>query len=237
MKKAKIFKLEEIDSTNLFCKRCNAEEFDCDVIVTANRQLNGMGTKGRSFSSEEGGLYVSLLRKYEEFDFANTFSIMINACVAVCETLKKIGLEPRIKWANDVLVGDKKICGTLIENRLSQNNVCTSVVGIGINVNNPLPDELKDIATSVGEIKGKKYSVKRVRNILLKKLRKNYTVADYKRFVDWFGQEVDLICGGEVVSATAVDVDNDGSLVCNMDGVLKKINSAEMSLRLKCNTI
>ena len=235
--KAKIIELEEIDSTNLFCKRCNAEEFDCDLIVTATRQLQGMGTKGRSFSSEEGGLYISVMRKYENFDFADTFLIMINASVAVCETLKKIGLDPKIKWPNDVLVGGKKICGTLIENRLTSNNVCISVVGMGINVNNVLPEELKDTATSVSVQKGKRFSVKRVRNILIKKLQKNYTVADYKRFVDWFGREVDLTCGDSVITAVAVDVDNDGSLICKIDGELKKINSAEMSLRLKCNSI
>ncbi len=235
--KAKIIELEEIDSTNLFCKRCNADEFDCDLIVTAERQTQGRGTKGRSFSSEEGGLYISLMRKMENFDFSQTFSIMINACVAVCETLEKIGLEPRIKWANDVLVGGKKICGTLIENRLLSNNVCTSVVGMGINVNNPLPDDLRETATSVSEQKGKAFSVKKLRNILIRNLQKNYTVADYKRYVDWFGREVDLTCGDNVITATALDVDNDGSLVCEIDGEVKKINSAEMSLRLKCNTI
>jgi len=235
--KAKIIELEEIDSTNLFCKRCNAEEFDSDLIVIAKRQLQGMGTKGRSFSSEEGGLYVSVMRKYENFDFANTFTIMINACVAVCETLKKIGLDPKIKWANDVLVGGKKICGTLIENRLTSDGVCISVVGIGINVNNTLPEELKDIATSVSAEKGKSFPVKRLRNILIKNLSKNYTVADYKAFVDWFGSEVDLTCGDDVISAVAVDVENDGSLLCKINGELKKINSAEMSLRLKCNSI
>ena len=235
--KAKIIELEEIDSTNLFCKRCNFDEFGCDLIVTAERQTAGRGTKNRSFSSEEGGLYISVMRRMEGFDFKNTFSIMINSCVAVCETLKEIGLEPRIKWANDVLVGGKKICGTLIENRLLSGGVCISIVGMGINVNNPLPIELKDIATSVREQKKRKCSVKKIRNILIKKLQNDYTVADYKRYVDWFNREVDLTCGDKVISAIAVDVDNDGSLVCNIGGELKKINSAEMSLRLKCNTI
>lgn len=235
--KATIIKLDEIDSTNSFCKRCNAEEFENDLIVTAVRQSAGRGTKGRSFSSEEGGLYISLMRRLENFDFTNTFTIMIDSCVAVCETLKALGLEPNIKWANDVLVGGKKICGTLIENRLATKNVCTSIVGIGININNPLPDELKDTATSISLEKGKRVSVARVRRLLIKKLRKHYTVADYKSYVGWFGKQIDLICGDEVISAVAVDVDIDGSLVCNVGGQLKKINSAEMSLRLKCNTI
>ena len=231
--KAKIIELDEIDSTNLFCKRYDIDRLDCDLIVAAKRQSGGRGTKGRNYVSEEGGLYLSIMRKLKDFDFANTFTIMVNACVAVCKTLQETGLNPTIKWANDVLVGGKKISGTLIENTLLSGGVCVSIVGIGINVNNSLPKELENIATSVKEQTGKEHSVKRMRDILIKNLQKGYTVEDYKRSVDWFGQEVELITGDERVSAVATDVDNDGSLVCNIGGALRKINSAEMSLRLK----
>lgn len=231
----KIIELDEIDSTNDFCKRINSEE---NVIVTANRQLKGRGTKGRSFVSDEGGLYVSVMRHYENFNYANTFSLMINACVAVCNTVKSFGLQPTVKWANDVLVGGKKICGTLIENRLGANNVCTSIVGIGLNVNNVLSDELKEIATTMSEQKhNKPIPLKKVRDKLLKFLQEEYTVADYKKFVDWLGQEVYLDSDGERVSATALDIAEDGCLVCRIDRKIKKISSAEMSLRLKCNSI
>ncbi|MDE5765637.1 MAG: biotin--[acetyl-CoA-carboxylase] ligase, partial [Clostridia bacterium] len=111
MKKIKIIELEEIDSTNEFCKRFNFEE---DVIVVAEKQVKGKGTNGREFVSDEGGLYVSLMRRLPNFDFKNTFSIMINACVAVCKTVESFGLKPTVKWANDVLVDGRKICGTLI---------------------------------------------------------------------------------------------------------------------------
>lgn len=230
----KIIELSEIDSTNEYCKRFI---FDEDVIVVAERQLKGKGTNGRSFSSDEGGLYVSIMKRYENFDFSNTFSIMINACVAVCRTIEAYGVKPNVKWANDVLVGGKKICGTLIENRLGADNVCTSIVGIGLNVNNVLPDELKDIATTLREVKGKKLNLRAVRGKLIKNLAKTYTVADYKKYVDWFGQEVELISGGKETPAVALDVDADGSLVCDVQGKIKKISSAEMRLRLKCKSI
>lgn len=230
----KIIELSEIDSTNEYCKRFI---FDEDVIVVAERQLKGKGTNGRSFSSEEGGLYVSVMKRYENFDFSNTFSIMINACVAVCRTIEAYGVKPNVKWANDVLVGGKKICGTLIENRLGADNVCTSIVGIGLNVNNVLPDELKDIATTLREVKGKKLNLRAVRGKLIKNLAKTYTVDDYKKYVDWFGQEVELVSGGKQTPAVALDVDADGNLVCDIQGKIKKISSAEMRLRLKCKSI
>ncbi|MDE6373886.1 MAG: biotin--[acetyl-CoA-carboxylase] ligase [Clostridia bacterium] len=234
MKKMKIIELVEIDSTNEFCKRMNFEE---DVVVVAERQVKGKGTNGRSFSSGEGGLYVSVMKRYEDFDFSQTFSIMINACVAVCKTVEKFGLKPTVKWANDVLIGGKKICGTLIENRLGADGVCISIVGMGLNVNNVLPAELSEIATTMSAEKGKALSVKRVRANLIKNLSREYTVDDYKQYIDWFGREVWLDANGVQTSAVALDVDADGSLVCNVAGTIKKISSAEMSLRLKCKSI
>lgn len=230
----KIIELDEIDSTNDYCKRYAGGE---DLIVTAVRQLKGKGTNGRSFASDEGGLYLSTVKRYENFDFKNTFSIMVNACVAVCRTVESFGVKPTVKWANDVLVGGRKICGTLIENRLGSNNVCTSVVGIGLNVNNTLPEELKDIATTLSEQKGRTVPLKKVRSALIKNLGREYTVADYKKYVDWFGREVWLESNGERVEAVALDVDTDGCLVCMIKGQVRKISSAEMRLRFKCKSI
>ncbi len=228
-----IIELDEIESTNEFCKKLNLD----DAIVIAKKQSGGKGTKGRSFYSEEGGLYLSKAKKYESFDYSKTFSIMINSCVAVCRTVEHFGLKPKIKWANDVLVGGKKICGTLIENRLCSGGNCTSIVGIGLNVNNALSEEIKDIATSMSEQTGKKLNLKKVQNMLIKNLESDYTVEDYKAYIDWFGQEVTLESNGETFTAVAYDVDEAGNLVCGVNGQIKKISSAEMSLRLKCKSI
>ncbi|MGN1060813.1 MAG: biotin--[acetyl-CoA-carboxylase] ligase [Candidatus Coproplasma sp.] len=232
--KTQIIELDEIDSTNEFCKRFLGEG---DLIVTAKKQTKGRGTKGRTFVSDEGGVYVSVMKRYTDFDFVNTFSIMINACVAVCNTLKAFNLNPTVKWANDVLLNGKKVCGTLIENRLGADNVCVSIVGIGLNVNNVLPEELKEIATTMRVCRGRKLNVKSVRTQLIKNLQKQYTVEEYKSFVDWFGQEVYLDTNGQRFTATALDVDDRGNLICKIDGEIKKISSAEMSLRLKCNAV
>ena len=71
----KIIELDKIDSTNEFCKRNNVGSY----IVIAKTQTVGRGTKGRSFSSEEGGLYLSVLRKPHKLESVNAFSIMTNA--------------------------------------------------------------------------------------------------------------------------------------------------------------
>ncbi|MGN1103578.1 MAG: biotin--[acetyl-CoA-carboxylase] ligase [Candidatus Coproplasma sp.] len=228
--KIQIVELDEIDSTNEFCKRFPQEG---DLLVWAKRQTKGKGTKGRSFVSDEGGVYVSLMRRLKNFNFANTFSIMVSACVAVCKTLEAFDLHPTVKWANDVLLNGKKVCGTLIENRLGANGVCISIVGIGLNVNNILPDELKDIATTMSECRGRKLNVNAVRKQLIKNLQNDYTIEEYKTYIKWFGQEVYLDTNGERFTATAIDVDERGNLICDIGGETKTISSAEMSLRFK----
>ena len=225
----KIIELREIDSTNEYCKRHGGE----NLIVTAISQTSGKGTKGRGFVSDEGGLYVSVMRHYDNFLSCDAFKIMVNACVAVCRTVQKFGLKPVIRWANDVLVNGKKICGTLIENTFSGSYVNRSIVGMGINVNNKLPNELKNIATSLSSELNRTVEVKAVRNELIKNLQKNYTIEDYKNYIAWFGEEVTIKTERGELTALAVDVDYDGGLLCVIAGSVNKINSAEVSLRLK----
>mgnify|MGYP001144047889 CR=1 FL=1 len=225
----RIIELSECDSTNEYLKRLNGEE---DTIVTALRQTAGKGTKGRSFSSADGGLYLSVMRFYENFSAANAFEIMINSCVAVCKTVEGFGIKPVIRWANDVLVNGRKICGTLIENTFAGANIRRSIVGMGINVNNELPPELRQIAVSMREILGNRLSLQTVKKALIANLQKSFTINDYKKYIDWFGKEVVLRTDKESYTATALDVTADGRLVVSRDGKIIEISSAEVSLRL-----
>lgn len=225
----RIIELAECDSTNEYLKRLNGEE---DTIVTALRQTAGKGTKGRSFSSADGGLYLSVMRFYESFPAANAFEIMINSCVAVCKTVEGFGIKPVIRWANDVLVNGRKICGTLIENTFAGANIRRSIVGMGINVNNELPSELRQIAVSMREILGKRLSLQTVKKAHIANLQKSFTIDDYKNYIDWFGKEVALHTDTESYTATALDVTADGRLVVSRDGKIIEISSAEVSLRL-----
>lgn len=225
----KIIELDETDSTNEYSKRNYTGR---SFVVTAARQTGGRGTKGRSFSSELGGLYMSVVRNPYKMEATDAFLIMINACTAVCRTVEHYGLKPVIRWANDVLVNGKKICGTLIENTFSGSFVSRSIVGIGLNVNNKLPDELLQIATTLKEETSKEISVTEVRDILLENLNKKFTLSDYKGYIDWLGKRVTIKTADGEHAATAVDVDADGRLICVIGGSLKKISSAEVSLKL-----
>ncbi|MBD5584046.1 MAG: biotin--[acetyl-CoA-carboxylase] ligase [Clostridia bacterium] len=225
----KIIELKEVDSTNEYCKRQNFSE---DVAVIALRQTAGKGTKGRSFISEEGGLYVTTVRHYKNLPAENAFHIMINSCVAVCRTLEYFNITPVIRWANDVLVNGKKICGTLIENTFSNGYITRSIVGMGINVNNGISPKLKDIAVSMKEILGKSLDLEEVKSVFLQNLEKNYEISDYKRYINWFNRQIILKTDENERVATALDISENGRLLVDWCGNMLEISSAEVSLRL-----
>ena len=131
-----------------------------------------------------------------------------------------------------MLVGGRKICGTLIENTFSGSFISRSIVGMGINVNNELPAELYEIATTLRNESGARLTVEDVKRRLIKNLKRQYSISEYKSYINWLGGEVTLTTSAGEQRVTAVDVDADGSLMCIMGGSLKKVSSAEVSLRI-----
>ena len=219
---------EEIDSTNNYAKDRRKDKED--LIITAKRQTGGRGTKGRSFLSKEGGVYLTTLRFYENFSAKDAFKIMSGTAVAVCETLRFYGLQPVIKWANDVFVNGKKICGILIENTLSGSDISSSVVGVGLNVNTSFEGELENIATSMCLESGKHFAVEEVTERLIAELLKDRTMEEYRAYLGFMGQTVALILGDERVPATLLSVDDEGKLYAEIDGKTCVFSSAEVSI-------
>lgn len=227
----KCIRFEEIGSTNDYAKAQRGRRED--LIIVAKKQTGGRGTKGRSFLSEEGGVYVSTLRFYEDFPAKDAFKIMSGTAVAVCETLRFYGLSPVIKWANDVFVNGKKICGILIENTLSGNKIASSVVGVGLNVNNLLDKELDGIATTMSLESGKNFSVDEVTERLIAELMKERTIEEYRAYLGYMGEKVTLILENERVSATLLSVDDEGRLLADVNGEKRIFSSAEVSIWLR----
>lgn len=220
---------EKIDSTNEYAKaRRSAGE---DLIVVAKTQTGGRGTKGRSFSSNEGGLYYTKLTFYKALPATRAFLIMQTAAAAVCETLAFFGLQAKIKWPNDIFVGGKKICGILIENTFSGAFVSSSVVGIGLNIYNSLPEDLREIATTAFERTGKRLSLLEVERVLTENLCREETAEKYARYLGWIREEVILIVGEKRVRATVLGVDETGGLIARTADGEKRFSAGEISLR------
>ncbi len=226
----KRIRFETILSTNEYAKELRA--LGEDVVITADMQTGGRGTKGRSFSSDVGGVYVTKLTFYKDFPAREAFKIMAGAAVAVCETLEFYGLCPVIKWVNDIYVDDKKICGILIENVFSGNAVSSSIVGIGLNVSNVLPKELEGIATTMAQKMKNPPPVAEVRERLIEYLSQPKGVDEYLARIGYMGRQVTVVFGEERLPATLLSVDNEGGLWVEIDGEKRRFTAAEISLQL-----
>ena len=168
---------------------------------------------------------------YTDFPAKDAFTIMANTAVAVCETLAFYGVAPVIKWANDIHVNGKKICGILIENTFSGGNIVSSVVGVGLNVGNTLPAELAEIATTLQEATGKCFAVDEVRERLVAELCKPHAFSDYLRYIGYMGERAELIFADGTVEATLLCVDETGGLWVEIEGAKRRVSVGEVSLR------
>ena len=231
MKEYKREHFQEIESTNVYAKERRSQREN--VIISADVQTGGKGTKGRSFSSAKGGVYVSKLTFYDNFPATRAFEIMKSAATAVCETLVFFGLQPKIKWPNDVFVGGKKICGILIENSLSGGAVSSSIVGVGLNVNNALPQELDTIATTMQQQTGRDISVEEVRETLIHYLCADKIGERYEQYLGWMGEKADLTWGEQRFPVTLQSVDDEGGLWVEMQGEHRRFVAAEVSISVK----
>jgi len=146
----KLLHLEEADSTNrIALELCGAEHL---FTVVADRQSGGMGRLGRSFFSPDGGLYMSVV-----LDPAKVICgvpVCTAAALAVKDALEARGISGlAVKWVNDILMNGRKVCGILTKARSCGEGINAVVVGIGVNLREPLggfPDDIKDRAASVG---------------------------------------------------------------------------------------
>lgn len=204
----KITIFDTLPSTNDYCE---TREFGEDTAIIAREQTGGKGTKGRSFSSPRGGVYLSLVRYYP-CKAENSFSLMIASCMAVVKTLELYGVSAGVKWPNDVFLNGKKICGILIKNSFEGENVKKSITGIGVNVNNDIPKDLADIAINLKSVVGE-VDIDEFYKRLIENLYADYSVDEYRSRNIVLGKEITVIRNGESRKAVAEDIAPDGSLV------------------------
>ena len=170
---------------------------------------------------------------YDDFFAKDAFLVMARTAVAVCKTLEDFDLKPKIKWANDVFVSNKKICGILIENSFSGNKISSSLIGVGLNVNNDLPEELNEIATTMRLQKCEILDFQAVENKLLGYLNEKFSMDEYIKRIGYLGEEVTLITSEGELTATLLRVEKDGGLVVKtLDGE-RKVFAGELSIRIR----
>ena len=145
----------EVTSTNTLLKAQAEQGAPEGTVLIAESQTAGKGRLGRHFASPPGtGVYFSLLLR-PHCTAEKSLFITTTAAVAVCEAIEQVtGLNPQIKWVNDVYLNEKKVCGILTEASVDFENggLNWAVLGIGINIAVPeegFPEEIRSIAGAI----------------------------------------------------------------------------------------
>ncbi|MDA3734246.1 biotin--[acetyl-CoA-carboxylase] ligase [Niameybacter massiliensis] len=234
---------EEIDSTNTRLKAWAKEGAMEGSIVIAEEQLQGKGRLGRIWDSpKETGIWMSILVK-PQIGIEKIPQITLLAGLATCEAIRKTtGLEAMIKWPNDIVVNNKKVCGILCE-LVNTGKDTAVIIGIGINVNSKkFPDDLP-YATSL-YLEGKEvYMREPIISCLLEQLEGYYIqykkqlslhniIEQYKDKCINMNREVNIVSSTESYRATVKDIDVEGRLIVQkQNGIEETILAGEVSVR------
>lgn len=240
--------LEACASTQLEVQRLAREGAPHGALVVARRQTAGKGRAGRSWLSEEGGLYFSfLLRPHLPPERMPRLTLLSGA--AVVEALCELGAPAYAKWPNDVLVpaapqgplgGFRKVCGILVEGVLGPGGIEGAVVGIGLNLVRPaggFPADIAPVAGALSDV-GLELPSEDLLASLLEKL--SLHLADpaddsaFARALDvlrvrsaTLGREVEARDDG--VRGRAEDLDEDGALlVRTAEGALVRVVAGDV---------
>lgn len=239
--------LKTVDSTNNYLKLKAQNKANEGLVAIAEQQTEGKGRKGKSFFSPVGtSIYISVLLK-PKIKISNINLITIIAAISVVEAIyNTTKIQTSIKWVNDVMYNNKKLCGILTEASIEgeSGDINYIVLGIGINVKKiDFPDNIKNIATSLGNITSIDYNRNELIGQLLTQLENNYNklfsnnqdqlISSYRNYLSMLGNEINVILSDSTYKAKALDIDENAHLIIQLpSGEITKINCGEISIKL-----
>ena len=241
-----VISYRKVDSTNIVAYELAEKGMKEGTVILADEQVKGKGRHGRHWSSpSKSGIYMSCILRPSIAP--NEISrITLLAAVAVAQAIRDLSsLEVTIKWPNDIMIGNKKLCGILTEMKAEQDSVDFVVLGIGVNVNVPVK-QLPKGATSIKEelvSVGGRVNLSRVEltKKVLEKLEEYYNLMKKEGFepiIDiWkdlsvmIGSRVKVSIHGKTFEGLAHDINPDGALVVRTEsGLLEKISSGDVTM-------
>ena len=240
--KPKLLRFESLPSTNTELARLASEGAAEGLAIVADEQTAGRGRLQRDWSSPKGaGLYFSILLR-PTFIQDRWPLITFMAALAVGDALNEASdIQTDIKWPNDLLSGERKICGILAE-AIETPSGRAVIVGIGINLSQAaFPAELTNVATSVAEASGRAAEREAILAALLRSLSRWYSLLSEpdgreKIVAAWTsrssyatGKLVQVSNGDEAWRGTTCGVEPDGALrLKTASGELKVVRAGDV---------
>jgi len=238
----KIFYFSELASTNIMAKEkaLHIEERIAEgTLIITERQSAGKGRLGREWFSPAGGIWLSIIL-YPQLSPSYISRITLMTAVAAVKAIEICTqIEPQIKWPNDILINEKKVCGILTEMSAELDIINWVVVGIGVNVNidhQRFPEDIQANTISLKEVSGEEVLRVKLAQTFLQEFEKYYEKLKRKEFSsilkEWklyshtLGKKIRVDMGERIITGEAIDINEEGALILKKeDGELIKIIS------------
>lgn len=236
-----LIELESVDSTNSYAKELLSNSRPPEgTAIMAKDQHSGRGQMGNSWAAEPGqNITVSFILYPEFLETDRQFFLNMAVSLAVkdfCEFILKD--EVKIKWPNDIYYLDKKLGGILIENSISGTKIASSVIGIGLNVNqvnfNPaLPNPvsfalLRQQYYNLQELQEQLSSFLEKYYLQLRQLHFNFLDSAYTQGLYRYQQTHEFKKGEQILRGEITGVTKEGKLVIDCNGKEHKFNFKEI---------
>ncbi|HOK37174.1 MAG: biotin--[acetyl-CoA-carboxylase] ligase [Bacteroidales bacterium] len=216
--------LKEINSTNFYSSELIKNKIiNQETIVFAYKQTDGKGLGNNKWLSEPFKNILMSIITFLEIRVTDFFKLNLIVSLAVIEYLKLFGVKAKIKWPNDIYVNNQKICGILIENNISGNFISSSIIGIGLNVNQVYFDESIPNPVSLKIITGIDYNIKEqikvLGEIVLQKIKQNKNAAfeilknEYLKVLFLYNEYTEFQDNSNKFKGKIIDIENNGHIV------------------------
>lgn len=240
----KLICLDSVDSTNTYLRKLAREGCDEGTVVIADTQTAGRGRMGRGFYSQSGaGVYLSVLLK-PECSPEQAGTLTPHVAVAVSRAIERVcNVQPDIKWVNDLLIKDRKICGVLCESSIGPDGMPDYVIcGVGLNVSNRLedfPEELRGVAGSILTQTGTEPSRGKLIAAMIEEIMRMYALwtkdktaylSQYRARCITTGKYVRIKTDSGEHDAFAKEISSDFGLTVNTNGGTVTLRSGEVTI-------
>ncbi|MFH1479593.1 MAG: biotin--[acetyl-CoA-carboxylase] ligase [Candidatus Omnitrophota bacterium] len=237
----KIYSYKEISSTNDTAYSLALSGEKNGSIVIAEYQSKGRGRLGRKWISPRGkGAYFSVILRPDILPREISLITLISS-LAIAKSIREyVNLPALIKWPNDILINNSKICGILTEMNGETDKINFVIIGIGININTK-KDLLPEGASSILEEKGNSVSRVELLRVILRNLDRYYKMFsegkrevilnEYKVLSGVLDKRVKVSYHDQVIQGHAVDIDNEGALIIRLDsGFNERVLAGDVSM-------
>jgi len=209
------------------------------TVVTTDYQPEGRGQRGRSWISEPAKNLLCSIVLRPQLKVREQYLLAMAVSLGISDLLTEYGLEPMIKWPNDVLVQQQKIAGILIENQLKGDGLDVSVVGIGLNLNQLQFESFDWPATSLALEIGKTLQIEKVLEGLVSCIKvrvhqmqsdRQTLCADHATKLFGHHEHIEFSFQGAQLHGRIISVEADGGLRLDVEGEKRIFYNGEIKL-------